>query len=99
MGIGKRAEENSQHSGEKSILREKNETKLGAWFGQGNQGTLSRPGDRGSMQTLGCSRATPASSDRKQCREVHINVSGRKVRTTRGEPVKAGERRAEPIRP
>jgi hypothetical protein len=33
MGIGKRAEENPQHSGKKGILREKSETQLGAWLG------------------------------------------------------------------
>jgi len=33
MEIGKRAEENPQHSGEKGIGREANETQLGAWLG------------------------------------------------------------------
>jgi len=30
---------------------------------------------------------------------AHINVSDREVKPTRGEPVKTGERRAEPMQP
>lgn len=42
------------------------------------------------MQTSGCSRATSTFSDRKQCREAHINVSDRKVKNDATESRESG---------
>ena len=72
------SDESPQHSG----------SRWGAWTGRsGVQEALSQPRGRGSVQTLARGRATTAQSDRKQCREDHINGSDREDKRTHWKPV------------